>query len=785
MLADEPSRTRKPADDELRELHSALQALNRERAGAGLAKIAPLAALLEAVAAGESPSEQLPILIARALESAPAEKQDAWRFIFESPKGTGHRLSAEEAIPAIGNYETPDGRSAAAAYALAALLVPLAAEMVASDRPPKPPADRYRTTNIGQPRWSVFGRNEDLAAVAELMTKADCVVIAGHGGTGKTTLAVEYSRTANAEIVWVLDMTTPESAARGALELAIAAGLDGISTESSLAALPGILRGAGDWLLVADNLNDPTSLAKDLPIPEGGKVLITSRVHTGWPERTHTYHPRTLTPDSAADLVLSRARSTDRGAALDLARVVGYLPVALDHIGRVAEVDGISAVHARLRRYDAPPSAEVLPPAFIASVQEQMQRATEADDNAAVVAISLSLCEGGEIPRRVFAGGGSLPIDDSLSRDEVVSAVRTLAYYGLIRLTPEYADLHPVIADLIRGTLLTEAHIVASNFAIETLAVATCGVRGAPFDQYDLVVNDVCSFVNPVVRWVLIYYLTSPSRFDLIRLLNVLGILIRELITANRSFHAVDIAALVEQVDDRGAWREQRRSALMILLACRSLVLDGEGIRALCEELDLADDRLAKPLSVAGILASERQGQIYAAAVTNPPHPNAEEIRDVMRKRIQAWLVPRSVSFDETVDIETMLAHLTPEQHQSVRDLYQVWNERIRPVLDGASADLEEECGEISEELAAILDRIPSGACWMAMLIFNQIVDVCWVLFGNDALKEFEILLRLAGQVEAVIPSKHFQSAWLLLTMRKTYGPLALTVGKLQPESGP
>jgi hypothetical protein len=191
------------------------------------------------------------------------------------------------------------------------------------------------------------GREELLAAVDYRLGGSDdpgprTVVLSGLGGTGETSVAVEYAHRhlGQVGVAWQLAAEDAAVLAAGFTELAAALGArDGAgdpvaAVHSVLAACP------GGWLLVFDNAPDRGSVAALVPPAGDGRVLITSRSAL-WPPSQLVEVP-VLDTGVAAGFLAGRTGDADVRAAAGVAEAVGGLPLALEQAAAYIQATGDS-----------------------------------------------------------------------------------------------------------------------------------------------------------------------------------------------------------------------------------------------------------------------------------------------------------------------------------------------------------------------------------------------------------------------------------------------------------
>ena len=191
------------------------------------------------------------------------------------------------------------------------------------------------------------GREELLAGLDSRLADGydpgpQTVALWGLGGTGKTSVAVEYAYQHLAEVgvVWQFAAEDATVLAAGFGELADQLGAKGLAdTRDPVASVHAVLAiFAAPWLLIFDNAADLASVAAFLPPAGPGRVLITSQ-NPNWPHR-QALHVPLLGAEVAADFLASRTSDPDRQAARDLAGALSGLPLALEQAAAYVQASG-------------------------------------------------------------------------------------------------------------------------------------------------------------------------------------------------------------------------------------------------------------------------------------------------------------------------------------------------------------------------------------------------------------------------------------------------------------
>lgn len=192
------------------------------------------------------------------------------------------------------------------------------------------------------------GRSQTISELRLSLTDGNLVAItqrqalSGLGGVGKTQIALAYTyrhRTDYEAVFW-LDASSEATLRAGFAEQANALGLvdsdAGKSIDTNAMLFKRWLQQTGRWLLVLDNADEPAELKSLVPQNAKGHILLTSRAQNLQslsivrPVEVHCF-----SNEEAVEFLLVRterrtAPLVERYAAVELAKVLGELPLALE-----------------------------------------------------------------------------------------------------------------------------------------------------------------------------------------------------------------------------------------------------------------------------------------------------------------------------------------------------------------------------------------------------------------------------------------------------------------------
>jgi Tetratricopeptide repeat len=194
-----------------------------------------------------------------------------------------------------------------------------------------------KPVRLADPPPLLAGREALLAELDARLSGGDdsrprTVALTGLGGAGKTSVALAYAQRHLGEVgaAWQFAAEAPTVLAAGFGELAAQFGVrDVLDTRDPVSSVHGVLAAfSAGWLLVFDNAPDRASVEAFLPPAGPGRVLITSQ-NPDWPHG-QALDVSVLDAEVSADFLVNRTGDPDERAAVELARELGGLPLALE-----------------------------------------------------------------------------------------------------------------------------------------------------------------------------------------------------------------------------------------------------------------------------------------------------------------------------------------------------------------------------------------------------------------------------------------------------------------------
>jgi tetratricopeptide (TPR) repeat protein len=322
--------------------------------------------------------------------------------------------------------------------------------------------------NLPAPGNPVFvDRQDDMAQLHAALgpePAASPPVVHGLGGTGKSTLALQFAHRNRDRYnpVWWIAADSPVSVTTGLAELAARLNpwedLTAKTSTEAAAWAVSWLQAHDGWLLVLDDADSPGSLEPVLGKLAGGRQLITTRRATGWHRVARPLPLATLPPDAALDMLAQIADpggEADRALLQTLAAELGYLPLALEQAAAYIQHTAISPGDYldRLRRYPARMFA--VSASADAAGESGRERTVARIWQLSVQAIAAEQPLAGEI-LRTLAWYSPDPVprdlayrlhDDPLDVDD---ALALLAAYSMITLTPRTVTIHRLVQAVAR-----------------------------------------------------------------------------------------------------------------------------------------------------------------------------------------------------------------------------------------------------------------------------------------------------------------------------------------------
>jgi hypothetical protein len=245
------------------------------------------------------------------------------------------------------------------------------------------------------------------------------------------------------------------------------------------------LAGQTNWLLIYDNVDDPTSLAEIRP-PDSGQLLLTSRN----PALSHVadlVEISVLDRSESIALLRRRCRTLDEVRADRVAAALGDLPLAIEQAGCFLSATGLNSVEylhllATMPGYAglADPTVE-RHPGLVTVVNVCRARLKAANPAAADLLDQLSFCAAEPLPltsdfdtaaRGEPARRFGVQIGDMAT---VAAAVRDTTKVGLARHAGTTLQIHRLVQALLRARLSTEETSRVRHSAQRLVATSSPG----------------------------------------------------------------------------------------------------------------------------------------------------------------------------------------------------------------------------------------------------------------------------------------------------------------------
>ncbi|MEU3495304.1 FxSxx-COOH system tetratricopeptide repeat protein, partial [Kitasatospora cineracea] len=194
------------------------------------------------------------------------------------------------------------------------------------------------------------GRIDELALLDGAFAREGEVVVYtvhGLGGIGKSALAAHWAARREEKLRWQITADTPAALRAGLAELArtLKPVLAGLPEEQQAQRAVDWLSGNRGWLLVLDNVEDPAHIAPLLKRVPRRRILITTRLASGWHRHATTIRLGVLEAADSVDLFLrilplDGPRESDGAAAV--CEEVGHLALAVEQAAAYCAQSGIT-----------------------------------------------------------------------------------------------------------------------------------------------------------------------------------------------------------------------------------------------------------------------------------------------------------------------------------------------------------------------------------------------------------------------------------------------------------
>ncbi|MEU5872600.1 tetratricopeptide repeat protein [Glycomyces sp. NPDC047369] len=383
----------------------------------------------------------------------------------------------------------------------------------------------------------------------------------GLGGIGKSTLVAHWAATHRDghRPIWWITADSPAALDAGLVALTVA-------LQPALgAALPSpalrewVIRWLAchdGWLLILDNVTNPahiTDLVGRLP---RGRILVTSRRATGWPDIVTLLRLDVLEPGQAVDLltgiVFPTGAPIDPAGAAAVCTELGYLPLAVEQAGAyLAQTH--TPVSEYLRLFTQHP----------ADMYRDGEEGRAAERTIARVwQVTLSALADDPLPGRLLRALAwyapeAIPHDlwHHLGEGEgdpaVVRAIGRLAAYNMLTIDPtsRAVTVHRLVQAVARTPEPDDPHRQPDDITTARATATTALITALPDDGHDPTTWPTCRTLLPHIDALATHakaHTTDSDRIAQAYLLNAAGLFLRD---EGNLLHA--IAYLKQALTDR------------------------------------------------------------------------------------------------------------------------------------------------------------------------------------------------------------------------------------------
>ncbi|MFI8861154.1 tetratricopeptide repeat protein [Streptomyces prasinus] len=320
------------------------------------------------------------------------------------------------------------------------------------------------TSNLPPPTLCL-GRDEELTWLRRVLTGGGDGAITqsgavhGLGGIGKSTLALRYAHRHRSDytLIWWINAASPDEIETSLTELTKALVSDWAASAERGAQVSWArqwLAWHQGWLLIYDNVEDPSDLAPYIGALHQGHHLATSRRTTGWPDSSTTLPLGNLGTDDATTLLCqlvfkdTEPTPQQKVNALALVADLGCLPLAVRQAGAyLAQNRGVSldAYRRRLGTKLSRTAHGIDAERTVTRVWNVTLQTLESEHPLAVEVLhTAAWLAPDDIPHTLLTPADADP-------DDIAEAIGTLAAYSMVTDTGTTLTVHRLVQTVLRA----------------------------------------------------------------------------------------------------------------------------------------------------------------------------------------------------------------------------------------------------------------------------------------------------------------------------------------------